>query len=120
MEEARALMYRAMIAQVRWAESTATSEASLSRERRTPAPGPPPQPRLTPSLALFQGKYAVVKGDVKADDPSGLQAVKNLARFMHTKRERYGCRPSRAFLRCLVFFFFFFCRASLPASPPFL
>eukprot|EP00730_Choanoeca_flexa_P005275 TRINITY_DN11917_c3_g3_i2.p1 TRINITY_DN11917_c3_g3~~TRINITY_DN11917_c3_g3_i2.p1 ORF type:complete len:297 (+),score=85.05 TRINITY_DN11917_c3_g3_i2:41-931(+) len=37
---------------------------------------------------VAQGKYAVVKGDITSSSPSSLQAVKNLATFLHNKRDR--------------------------------
>lgn len=100
MEEAKALMYRAMIAQV--------GSARESWRCRPKAAVAQPLPYYA------QGKYAVVKGDVKADAPSGLQAVKNLARFLHTKRERYGGKVFRSALslrKCPSFW-------SMPTSAP--
>eukprot|EP00045_Choanoeca_perplexa_P003141 m.28859 g.28859 ORF g.28859 m.28859 type:complete len:297 (-) comp11888_c0_seq1:70-960(-) len=39
---------------------------------------------------VAQGKYAVVKGDISSSSTSSLQAVKNLAVFLHNKRDRDG------------------------------
>lgn len=37
---------------------------------------------------VAQGKFAVVKGDITSSAASSLLAVKNLARFLHSKRDR--------------------------------